>query len=148
MGTWIDNPYNRPDSECDGKNIVFVHGFNVNPEEAVSTGVEMFKRLWQAGCNSMFTVVDWYGDEDQWNNRVSNWAFNGTASPDYFANVFHAFQTAKALATETAKLPGEKVFIAHSLGNILTSAAIKDWGLDYSRYYMLNAAVAMEAYAA
>jgi len=145
-GQRLGVPPNRPDSECDGKNIVFVHGFNVNPDEAVSTGVEMFKRLWQAGCDSMFTIVDWYGDEDQWDNRVSNWTFDGTASPDYYGNVLHAFQTAKALATETAKLPGEKVFIAHSLGNILTSAAIKDWDLQYSRYFMLNAAVATEAY--
>ena len=145
-GQRLGIPSNRPDSECDGKNIVFVHGFNVNPDEAVSTGCEMFKRLWQSGCDSMFTVVDWYGDEDQWNNFASNQTFDGTASPDYYGNVLHAFQTAKSLATETAKIPGKKVFIAHSLGNVLTSAAIKDWKLEYSRYFMLNAAVAMEAY--
>ena len=146
-GNHLDEPQNRPDAECDDTQIVFVHGFNVNPDEAVSTGVEMFKRLWQSGCNSMFTVVDWYGDEDQWNCLLSNWLFEGTASPDYYGNVLHAFQTAEALATETKNLPGaRKTFIAHSLGNILTSAAIKDWDMDYSRYYMLNAAVAMEAY--
>ena len=67
--------------------------------------------------------------------------------PDYYGNVLHAFKTAEALANETKKLPGtRKTFIAHSLGNILTSAAIKDWNLEYSRYFMLNAAVAMEAY--
>ena len=36
--------------------------------------------------------------------------------------------------------------IAHSLGNILVSSAIKDHGLAYSKYYMLNAALPMEAY--
>lgn len=145
-GNHLGEPQNRPDAECDDTQIVFVHGFNVNPDEAVSTGVEMFKRLWQSGCNSMFTVVDWYGDEDQWNNIVVN-SIWGTSSPDYYGNVLHAFKTAEALANETKKLPGtRKTFIAHSLGNILTSAAIKDWDMDYSRYYMLNAAVAMEAY--
>ena len=146
-GKSLGVPANRPDSECDGRHFVFVHGFNVNPDEAVSTGVEMFKRLWQSGLDSMFTVVDWYGDEEQMDGLLANWIFDGTASPDYYANVLHAFQTAGALASETAQLPGtNKVFIAHSLGNILTSAAIKDYSLDYSRYYMLNAAVSMEAY--
>ena len=146
-GNSLGIPQNRPDSECDGRHYFFVHGFNVNPDEAVSTGVEMFKRLWQSGLDSMFTVVDWYGDEEQMDGLLSNWIFDGTASPDYYANVLHAFQTAGALASETAQLPGtNKVFIAHSLGNILASAAIKDHGLVYSRYYMLNAAVSMEAY--
>ena len=146
-GNSLGIPQNRPDSECDGRHYFFVHGFNVNPDEAVSTGVEMFKRLWQSGLDSMFTVVDWYGDEEQMDGLLSNWIFDGTASPDYYANVLHAFQTAGALASETAQLPGtNRVFIAHSLGNILTSAAIKDHALDYSRYYMLNAAVSMEAY--
>lgn len=36
--------------------------------------------------------------------------------------------------------------IAHSLGNVLVSSAAVDHNLDYDRYYMLNAAVAMEAY--
>ena len=146
-GNSLGIPQNRPDSECDDRHYFFVHGFNVNPDEAVSTGVEMFKRLWQSGLDSMFTVVDWYGDEEQMDGLLSNWIFDGTASPDYYANVLHAFQTAGALASETAQLPGtNRVFIAHSLGNILTSAAIKDHALDYSRYYMLNAAVSMEAY--
>ena len=35
---------------------------------------------------------------------------------------------------------------AHSLGNMLVSSAIKDHSLQYQKYYMLNAAVPMEAY--
>ena len=147
IGSTLGSPSNRPDEECNDQHIFFIHGFNVNPDEAVSTAVEMFKRLWQSGSESMFTAVDWYGDEAQMDNLVSNWAFDGTASPDYYVNVFHAFQTAGALASETALLPGsERVFIAHSLGNILTSSAIKDHALVYSKYYMLNAAVSREAY--
>ena len=45
-----------------------------------------------------------------------------------------------------SNIPGEKVILAHSLGNMLVSSAAKDHGLDYSLYYMLNAAVPMEAY--
>lgn len=36
--------------------------------------------------------------------------------------------------------------IAHSLGNMLVSAAAQDKGLAYERYFMLNAAVPVEAY--
>ncbi len=138
-----DSPWNWPDNECDGRHFVFVHGFNVNIDEARALGSEMFKRLWQSGSKSMFTVVDWFGNEDQYNSLI----FDGTVSPNYYANVLHAFQTAPSLASRCASLPGTKVLIAHSLGNILVSSAIKDCGLTgYSKYYMLNAAVAMEAY--
>ena len=60
----------------------------------------------------------------------------------------HAFASAPALASQVAALPGTNtVLLAHSLGNMLVSSAIKDCGLsDYSKYYMLNAAVPMEAY--
>ena len=38
------------------------------------------------------------------------------------------------------------VVIGHSLGNMVVSEAAVDHGLKYDRYYMLNAAVPMEAY--
>ena len=41
---------------------------------------------------------------------------------------------------------GPKWFVAHSLGNMLVSAAAQDWGMQYERYFMLNAAVPVEAY--
>ncbi len=60
----------------------------------------------------------------------------------------HAFASAPALAANVAALPGTNtVLLAHSLGNMLVSSAIKDCCLSgYSKYYMLNAAVPMEAY--
>ena len=54
--------------------------------------------------------------------------------------------TAPHATTCINNLPGEKIMLAHSLGNMLVSSAAKDHGLIYSRYYMLNAAVPMEAY--
>ena len=36
--------------------------------------------------------------------------------------------------------------MAHSLGNMLVSAARRDHGLQYAKYFMLNAAVPIEAY--
>jgi hypothetical protein len=90
----------------------------------------------------MFTAGNWKGDESQFSLMFSD----KQISPDYYVNVKNAFMTAPALVQACRDLPGEKIMLAHSLGNMLVSSAAKDHGLDYSKYYMLNAAVPMEAY--
>ncbi len=142
---WI--PWNNPDDECNCRHYVFVHGYNVSTNEALGWASEMFKRLRQSGSRAMFTAVDWYGDDSQikWNiPRI------GGESPNYYVNVEHAFATAEHFARDwpnNPALPGEKILLAHSLGNVLVSSAIKDHGLSgYLKYYMLNAAVPIEAY--
>ena len=137
----LHNPWNRPDEECDGKHFVFVHGYNVNAVDARVWADQMFKRLWWAGSKSMFTAVDWRGDESQIYVPTQ-----GDVSPYYYINVRHAFMTAEHAATNINALSGEKIMLAHSLGNMLVSSAAKDHGLNYSKYYMLNAAVPIEAY--
>lgn len=142
LGSSTGIPANLPDNECDGKHFVFVHGYNVDVSSARGWAAEMFKRLWQSGSRSMFTAVDWYGNSSQFSTL-----FHGDVSPDYYANVIHAFKSAPSFATTCADLPGtNKTVLAHSLGNMLVSSAAKEHGLQYSRYYMLNAAVPMEAY--
>ena len=138
----LGNPYNYPDEECGGRHFVFVHGYNVNASSARVWADQMFKRLWWAGSKAMFTAVDWRGDESQFSLMFSD----EKISPDYYVNVKNAFQSAPAFVQACRDLPGEKVVLAHSLGNMLVSSAAKDHGLDYSKYYMLNAAVPMEAY--
>ena len=134
-------PSNLPDSECDGRNYVFVHGYNVGKEDARGWASEMFKRLRQSGSQSMFTAVDWYGDHSQFEIP-----FYDKVSPDYYRNVEHAFRSSPAFVSQCAALPGAKVMLAHSLGNMLVSSAAVDHGLAYERYCMINAAVPMEAY--
>ena len=136
------NPTNRPDDECDAKHFVFVHGYNVNKDSAVGWTSEIFKRLWQAGLKSKFVGVDWHGDESQLRFPVP---IEGTIAPNYYVNVEHAFNTAASLKMALDKLDGPKVVMAHSLGNVLVSSAICDKGLA-CKYYLLNAAVAGEAY--
>ena len=139
----LADPLCNPDSESDGRHFVFVHGYNVSAESARVWANQMFKRLWIAGSRSMFTAVDWYGDSSQYYSLI----YMDTVSPDYYANVMHAFMTASNLVDTVASLPGtNKVMLAHSLGNMLVSSAAVDHNLQYDRYYMLNAAVPMEAY--
>ena len=138
----LGNPENWPDAERGSPgHVVLVHGFNVNPEEAESAAAETFKRLWQSGLDSAFTSVTWFGNEGQFDTYLL-----GTVSLAYYANALHAFETAPFLARRLNALPGPKTVVAHSLGNVLVSSAIKDHGLACARYCMLNAAVASEAY--
>lgn len=143
-----DGPSNNPDSDCngdprDGRHIVFVHGFNVNCDQARGWGAEIFKRLWQTGCTSKYTAADWAGDVGQ-----ITIPFDGKDSLNYYANVYNAFKTSEEFATNCSKIAASSklVLAAHSLGNMLASSTISDRGVVPSRYYMLNAAVAMEAY--
>ena len=65
---------------------------------------------------------------------------------NYYGNVQNAFATASALKNAMDGIDGPKWFVAHSLGNMLVSAAIQDHQMPHEKYFMLNAAVAMEAF--
>jgi len=103
----------------------------------------MFKRLWWSGSKSRFTAVDWRGDESQ---RWEGIPVVGGQSLNYYVNVRHALDSSDTFASVANALSGSKVMIAHSLGNMLVSEAAKYHSLNYARYYMLNAAVPVEAY--
>jgi len=133
-----------PDSEHADANVVFVHGYNVHPSEAWDWSQAMFKRLWWTGMDAGVTAVLWRGNESQWWIPVENCY----ATRNYHQNVLNAFRTASTFATRVnAEIPGTKKYmIAHSLGNMLVSAARQFHGLQYEQYFMLNAAVPVEAY--
>ncbi len=132
--TDISEPPALPDDKTDRKNVVFLHGFNVNESEARGWNAEMFKRLWQSGCNSKYYAVAWCGDVG-WPNGVH-----------YHEDVEKAFGTAAALATAMQSLTGDITVLAHSLGNMVVSSAIQDHGFRPARYFMFNAAVPVEAF--
>lgn len=137
--TDLFEPSGLPDAETNGKHLVFVHGYSVSEGKAFGWGVEMFKRFRQSGCNCAFTAVTWYGDDSRkW------WYLDNT--PNYYVNVEHAFHSAEAFKNVISGLSGEKIVAAHSLGNMLVSSAIADHGLSVASYFMLNAAVPVEAY--
>ena len=124
-------PLNFPDSETDGRNIIFVHGANVSERDARAWMAEMFKRFRQSGCQARFHGVTWRSNI-------------GTGA-NYQENVSNAFVTAEWLAGYAAGVYGRKVFVAHSLGNIVVSSAIADWGMSADAYFMCNAAIPSEA---
>jgi alpha-tubulin suppressor-like RCC1 family protein len=128
-------PPNYPDSLTNGKTFLFVHGFNVSADAARGWNAEIFKRMWWSGSNAKFVGTTWHGDET-----------NETTIPDYHKNVDNAFATAEHLALVINNLGPNVTVAAHSLGNVVVSSAIHDWGATPANYFMIDAAVAVEAY--
>jgi len=64
----------------------------------------------------------------------------------YHENVENAFLAAPYLKNYVNGLSGEKIMMAHSLGNMVVSSAIADHGMGVGKYFMLNAAVPAEAF--
>jgi len=131
---------NWDDRLSSDKVVLFVHGYNVNQQQARGWQAEMFKRLWWAGSRARFWGVTWFGSESQ----------VGTITPDYHSNVVNAFATAPQLASFIAALRSDGAaditVAAHSLGNMVASSAIVDHRAAVTRYIMLDAAVAAEGY--
>jgi pimeloyl-ACP methyl ester carboxylesterase len=120
---------------ANGTNVVFLHGYNVDAETARDWHSEMFKRLWQSGSKARFHAVTWRGD------------IGGINGFHYHEDVVSAFETAPHLKNYASRLFGQKVIVmAHSLGNMVVSSAIADHGMGVHKYFMLNAAVASEAF--
>ncbi|MFH0908253.1 MAG: hypothetical protein V1929_05790 [bacterium] len=134
LPTSIGQPANYPDSLCNGKNFIAVHGFNVTADEARGWTAEMFKRLYWSGSRARFWGVTWEGDEGLINPAL------------YVEDVVNAFQAAENLYAQIYGIQGAKIIMAHSLGNMVVSSAIKDYGLNVDKYFMLDAAVAVECY--
>lgn len=114
------------------RTVVFLHGFNVSEDAARTWGDVMFKRMWIAGMRANFCNVMWRGDVG--------------SGANYQENVSNAFAAAAVLVPALREIPGEKVLVAHSLGNVVASSMIQDYGLTVSRYIMCNSAVPAEAY--
>jgi pimeloyl-ACP methyl ester carboxylesterase len=138
-GDRLDEPANYPDELGSTRNFVFLHGYNVTANESRGWQSEMFKRLFWSGSRARFFGVSWYGYETKIGDLVT---------PDYHVNVDNAFQTSGALAAFLGQLSadGKTTVAAHSLGNMVVSAALQDFSPPVENYFMIDAAVALEAY--
>jgi pimeloyl-ACP methyl ester carboxylesterase len=140
MSTQTNQPLNLPDDETEHKHIVYVHGYNMNGSDAVGEQSAVFKNLWWCGSNARFHAVSWYGDATQ--------ILALGKTPNFYTNTANAFLTAPYVSTYIQSLAedGEVTVIAHSLGNMVASAAISLYHAPAANYFMLDAAVAQEAY--
>ena len=126
------------DADSDVNNFIHVHGYNVNGQAARGEQSEAFKRLYWSGSKARFCGVTWYSWESQWSSLER--------TPNYHVNVRHAFNTGRLLKNfVNQNVAGNVTVFAHSLGNMVVSAAIEE-GMTVAHYLMVNAAVAEEAY--
>ena len=136
---------NWPDTLNNNQAFLFVHGYNVNQKQARGWQAEFFKRLWWSGSKAQFWGITWYGSHSQRHLP------NEYVTSDYHSNVVNAFGTAMALNQLLAEVRAQPGITglniaAHSLGNMVTSSAISDHGAPVDRFFLINAAVAKEAY--
>ena len=128
-----------------GKNLVFVHGYNVNQQEARGVESEMFKRFYWSGSKAKFYGVTWNGAESKEDLAIQLLPRDDQFTPNYHTNVVNALDTAQSLAAFLGNLSGETVVAAHSLGNMVVLSAISDYSATPTHYFMIDAAVPMEA---
>lgn len=155
----LDVSGNYPDSETSNKNIFYIHGYNVFGTTARGNQAEIFKKLFWSGSRAKFWAVTWYG----WHTKDILWDgdLESPVAPSYHINVMHAFDTANLLFNFIkSNIKGETSIIAHSLGNMVAASLLSDWKNEWdqynastsndvpkiSNYFMLDAAVATEAY--
>lgn len=145
-------PPNYPDELTSGKRFFFIHGYNVRAHSARGWHAEIFKRLHVLGSRARFYGISWAGDTSKFPPRMDEAYCIGGSSPDYYANVANAFETAPFLAQAVNSIPGVRVIAAHSLGNMVTCGALRpdvDYpfpALQVGKYLMIDAAVPREAF--
>ena len=116
------------------RHVIHVHGFNNTIDDARAFQSETYKRLYHSGSNVLFTGIHWRGDEGL------------AAGLNYWANVENAFNSADDLAAFVNLINGSKIIAGHSLGNVVVGSAIENFLMDVDHYFMINPAVAIEAY--
>ena len=132
--TSTGEPSNNPDTLSNGKNVFFLHGFNVSAEASRGWNAEIFRRLYWSGSQARFWGMTWEGDVGLIN------------ALHYQEDVANALAVASNFDAAVSGISGEKIVLGHSLGNMVISAAIQDYGLSVEKYFMLDAAVASECY--
>lgn len=113
---------------------------NTNPNEARGAQAALFKKLFWSGSQAKFYGVTWDGYSSQHNLFGIH-----TVTPNYHTNVVNALITAPQLATFINGLSGTNTMAAHSLGNMVALSALSDWSANVQNYFMIDAAVAIEA---
>ena len=129
---------NEPDTN--GKNFVFVHGYNVSTNQARGWAADFYKRMYWSGSHAKFYNVTWEADDSQ--VPIID------VTIDLQTNIVNAFLTVSNFATFIGTLTNDTVVAAHSLGNMLVLGSLNDCtniNFNIDKFFMIDAAVAIEA---
>jgi alpha-tubulin suppressor-like RCC1 family protein len=128
------------------KNFIFLHGYNVNQQQARGVLSEVFKRMYWSGSKARFYGVTWNGAESKEDAVIQTLPQRDQFTPNFHTNVLNALQTAPHLADLLNGLSGETTVVAHSLGNMAVLSAISDCNVTaIKHYFMIDCAVPIEA---
>ena len=159
---WTWDPWNWPYSEDpDAKPItaVFVHGWRLKYMDFMNWSDSSYKRLWHQGFKGKFYSFRWatfsgdnnglpYGlDEELEDNSGGNSIIIPPGGLTYNASEYRAWLCGPALASFVNQLPNpdQRKLFAHSMGNVISGAALRS-GMEIESYAMCNSAVAAMAY--
>jgi hypothetical protein len=150
---WSSGP--APDQEKDNY-LVFVHGFNINPDQAFEDAAELYKRLWWSGYRGNFIGLSWHGDEwDPLNNACDAFLpawMDRICTAMFFPNMENALQTSPQLKRflkekicgEWGGEPENVYLMAHSLGNLVALDALRLHAVE-SNEILIQHMVSIEA---
>jgi len=126
---------NEPDTT--DNNFIFLHGYNVSPEQARGWDADVYKRLYWSGSHAKFYGVTWTASDSQ---------VAGQVTINLQTNILHAFNTAPLLNEFINSLSGTNIVAAHSLGNMVVLSTLNDYtNQSINTYFMIDAAVAIQA---
>ena len=134
--TWRWDPWDweyDEDPDAEETTAIFVHGWRMTYDEYLQWSQTTYKRLWHQGFKGKFYSFRW-----------------ATFSPSrltYNASEYRAWLCGPALASWVNSLPnaGRRSLFAHSMGNVISGAALRT-GMSVQRYALCNAAMAAMAY--
>ncbi|MCX6938767.1 MAG: hypothetical protein NTU80_12920, partial [Verrucomicrobia bacterium] len=133
----------QPDPAETKTYFIYVHGWRWSPEKANNRTETVFKRLWHLGYKGRLAALRWptfYGGPDDDDSAPAGiFTYNNSE--------YRAWKSGESLRQYVNQLPSNYVrhVVAHSMGNIVTGAALKN-GMSASNYVMLNAAVPAMCY--
>ncbi len=141
---WPDSsgqsPDNWPDSEIDTpgsppRNLFFVHGYKADRADGtqISWLSEMFKNFFWSGSKGRFHGILWRSGEGRLTNFQRN-AWNAFMASEPFSEYIRGVNDPAC------------VIVAHSLGCLLVSEALRHGNLRFSKVYLCNGAVPTGAY--
>jgi len=101
-----------------GENLVFLHGYNVNPQQARGVESEMFKRFYWSGSMAKFYGVTW-------NGAVTQGYIPGipNVTTDLQTNEVNALLTASSLAAFLGNLSGETTALSATATKLPTNSS-------------------------
>jgi len=139
-----DDAPNFPDCVGCTHNLIFIHGYNVGPVTARGSQAEIFKRLYWSGSTARYYGVTWRGNETQ-----VNLPYIDAFTTNYAINIENALDSGPALSdfVQAINEGGTRTTTAaaHSMGSVIAAGAIANFAAPISRFYMINAAFALEA---